>query len=51
MDKYTYISLSLFQIVKSLSEAEKNPKQIDSWIESIRELHRVKPPPNVHYLK
>ncbi|XP_052253903.1 intraflagellar transport protein 46 homolog isoform X2 [Dreissena polymorpha] len=38
-------------VVKSLSQADKNPKQIESWIESIRELHRVKPPPNVHYLK
>ncbi|XP_052805674.1 intraflagellar transport protein 46 homolog isoform X4 [Mya arenaria] len=38
-------------VVKSLSQAEKNPKHIENWIESIRELHRVKPPPNVHYLK
>ena len=37
--------------VKSLEAAEKNPKQIDSWVENIRELHRVKPPPNVHYSK
>ncbi|KAL3886157.1 hypothetical protein ACJMK2_026170 [Sinanodonta woodiana] len=38
-------------IVKSLESAEKNPKHIDNWIESIRELHRSKPPPNVHYSK
>ncbi|KAK3587700.1 hypothetical protein CHS0354_042487 [Potamilus streckersoni] len=38
-------------IVKSLESAEKNPKHINNWIESIRELHRSKPPPNVHYSK
>lgn len=38
-------------VVKSLDSAEKNPKQIENWIESIRELHRSKPPPNVHYSK
>ncbi|KAH9488626.1 Intraflagellar transport protein 46 [Bulinus truncatus] len=38
-------------IVKSLHNAEKNPKHIESWIENIRELHRSKPPPNVHYSK
>lgn len=36
-------------VVKSLDSAEKNPKAIESWIESIRDLHRSKPPPNVHY--
>ncbi|XP_062616222.1 intraflagellar transport protein 46 homolog isoform X1 [Saccostrea cucullata] len=38
-------------VVKSIDNAEKNPKQIESWIESIRELHRTQPPPNVHYSK
>ncbi|XP_041373920.1 intraflagellar transport protein 46 homolog isoform X2 [Gigantopelta aegis] len=38
-------------VVKSLENAEKNPKHVDNWIESIRELHRSKPPPNVHYSK
>ena len=38
-------------VVKSLESAEKNPKAIDNWIESIRDLHRTKPPPNVHYSK
>ncbi|XP_064651256.1 intraflagellar transport protein 46 homolog isoform X3 [Lineus longissimus] len=37
--------------IKSVENAEKNPKAIDSWIESITELHRSKPPPNVHYTK
>ncbi|KAK7497104.1 hypothetical protein BaRGS_00011634 [Batillaria attramentaria] len=36
-------------VVKSLENAEKNPRAIENWIESIRELHRSKPPPNVHY--
>ncbi|XP_021231553.1 intraflagellar transport protein 46 homolog isoform X2 [Numida meleagris] len=35
--------------VKSVENAEKNPKAIDSWIESISELHRCKPPATVHY--
>ncbi|KAK6173616.1 hypothetical protein SNE40_017034 [Patella caerulea] len=38
-------------IVKSLDNAEKNPKHVENWIESIRDLHRSKPPPNVHYSK
>ncbi|XP_072835527.1 intraflagellar transport protein 46 homolog isoform X1 [Pogona vitticeps] len=37
--------------VKSLENAEKNPKAIDSWIESISELHRCKPPATVHYAR
>ncbi|XP_074783586.1 intraflagellar transport protein 46 homolog [Athene noctua] len=35
--------------VKSLENAEKNPKAIDNWIECISELHRCKPPATVHY--
>ncbi|XP_041314025.1 intraflagellar transport protein 46 homolog [Pyrgilauda ruficollis] len=35
--------------VKSLENAEQNPKAIESWIESISELHRCKPPATVHY--
>ncbi|XP_043936850.1 intraflagellar transport protein 46 homolog isoform X2 [Protopterus annectens] len=37
--------------VKSLEDAEKNPKAIDNWVESISELHRSKPPANVHYTR
>ncbi|KAH0623378.1 hypothetical protein JD844_031651, partial [Phrynosoma platyrhinos] len=37
--------------VKSLENAEKNPKAIDNWIESISELHRCKPPATVHYAR
>ncbi|XP_053942758.1 intraflagellar transport protein 46 homolog isoform X2 [Cuculus canorus] len=35
--------------VRSVENAEKNPKAIESWIESISELHRCKPPATVHY--
>lgn len=35
--------------MKSVENAEKNPKAIDNWIESISELHRCKPPATVHY--
>ncbi|XP_068023934.1 intraflagellar transport protein 46 homolog [Melanerpes formicivorus] len=37
--------------VKSLENAEKNPKAIESWIESISELHCCKPPATVHYTR
>ncbi|XP_053547313.1 intraflagellar transport protein 46 homolog isoform X2 [Bombina bombina] len=37
--------------VKSLENAEKNQKAIDTWIESISELHRSKPPATVHYTR
>ncbi|NXG49566.1 IFT46 protein, partial [Psilopogon haemacephalus] len=37
--------------VKSLENAEKNPKAIENWIESISELHRCKPPATVHYTR
>ncbi|KAM4650548.1 intraflagellar transport protein 46 homolog isoform 2-T3 [Discoglossus pictus] len=37
--------------VKSLENAERNVKAIDTWIESISELHRSKPPATVHYTR
>uniref|UniRef100_A0A8C5W8E3 Intraflagellar transport protein 46 homolog n=1 Tax=Leptobrachium leishanense TaxID=445787 RepID=A0A8C5W8E3_9ANUR len=37
--------------VKSIENAEKNTKAIDTWIESISELHRSKPPATVHYTR
>ena len=40
-----------FQIVRSIDDPDKNPKAIDNWITSISELHRSKPPQNVHYTK
>ena len=38
-------------IVRSLENADKNPREIDKWIKSISDLHRSKPPPQVHYTK
>ncbi|XP_056156479.1 intraflagellar transport protein 46 homolog [Lampris incognitus] len=35
--------------VTSVSSPQRNPKAVDSWIESISELHRSKPPASVHY--
>ncbi|XP_022249788.1 intraflagellar transport protein 46 homolog isoform X1 [Limulus polyphemus] len=37
--------------VKRLDNADKNTKEIDTWINSIGQLHRSKPPPTVHYPK
>ncbi|OQR94562.1 hypothetical protein THRCLA_08152, partial [Thraustotheca clavata] len=38
-------------VVRSIENAEKNVKEIDRWIKSIADLHRTKPPPQVHYSK
>jgi intraflagellar transport protein 46 len=38
-------------VVNSIENAEKNPKKVQKWIDDIRELHRTKPPPSVHYSK
>jgi intraflagellar transport protein 46 len=38
-------------VVRSLEMADKNPREIQRWVESINELHRSKPPPQVHYTK
>merc|ERR1719181_2514446 len=38
-------------LVRSVEQAEKNPKAITGWIQSIAELHRHKPPPSVRYSK
>ena len=37
--------------MRSVEEPEKKPKEIDNWISSINDLHRQKPPQNVHYTK
>ncbi len=37
------------QTVRSIESADKNPKKITRWIQSIEEVHRKKPPPVVHY--
>jgi intraflagellar transport protein 46 len=38
-------------VVKSIDNAETTPKAIENWIGSIGEIHRSRPPPNVHYTK
>ena len=38
-------------VVRSLEYADKNPSEITRWVKSINELHRAKPPPQVHYTK
>eukprot|EP00002_Diphylleia_rotans_P021848 TRINITY_DN4261_c0_g3_i2.p1 TRINITY_DN4261_c0_g3~~TRINITY_DN4261_c0_g3_i2.p1 ORF type:complete len:337 (-),score=106.61 TRINITY_DN4261_c0_g3_i2:594-1604(-) len=35
--------------VRNIENAEKNPKAITSWVNSINELHRSKPQATVHY--
>lgn len=37
--------------VRSLEDAEKNPRQIQQWINSVNELHKTRPPPTVQYTK
>ncbi|XP_077971128.1 intraflagellar transport protein 46 homolog [Styela clava] len=37
--------------VRSLKDAQTNPKSVESWIESIEDLRRTKLPQNVHYTK
>ncbi|XP_058273805.1 intraflagellar transport protein 46 homolog, partial [Hemibagrus wyckioides] len=37
--------------VKSIESAQKNPKAIDDWIDSVSELHRSKPPATVLYTR
>lgn len=38
-------------LVRSIEGADKNPKEITKWITSIADLHKTKPPPQVHYAK
>jgi hypothetical protein len=33
--------------IRSIENASKNPGAIDKWIQSISDLHRSKPPPQV----
>lgn len=37
--------------VRSIENADKNPKKISNWIQNIEEVHRKKPPPVVTYSK
>jgi len=36
-------------VVRSIENASKNSPLIEKWIQNISELHRTKPPPQVHY--
>lgn len=36
-------------VVRSIENADKNPREVGRWITSIEDLHRTKPPPQVHY--
>ncbi|EDO32036.1 predicted protein, partial [Nematostella vectensis] len=45
---FTYKDTSK-ETVRSIEDLDQNPKAIDTWIDSIRELHRQKPAPTVHY--
>lgn len=38
-------------VVRSLEYADKNPREIQRWVESINDLHREKPRPQVYYTK
>jgi intraflagellar transport protein 46 len=37
--------------IHAIEEAEKNPKQILSWISSVADIHKNKQPPSVSYSK
>lgn len=37
--------------VDSIDQAEKKPKEISRWINSVQELHKTRPPPTVNYTK
>lgn len=43
------MNVSRAMTVKTLENAEDNPKAVDAWISSITELHRQKPPQSVQY--
>jgi intraflagellar transport protein 46 len=37
--------------IHTIENAEKNPKQILSWISSVGDIHKTKQPPSVSYTK
>jgi intraflagellar transport protein 46 len=37
--------------VESIEQAEKKPKEISRWINSVQDLHKTRPPPTVNYTK
>lgn len=38
-------------VVHSIENAEKNPKEITSWIQDVSDVHKKKQPPSVVYSK
>ncbi|CAL8105093.1 unnamed protein product [Calicophoron daubneyi] len=38
-------------VVRSIENAEREPKAISNWIKSIADLYRAKPPPTVNYVR
>ena len=37
--------------VNSIEHADKKPKEISRWINSVQDLHKARPPPTVNYTK
>lgn len=37
--------------VDSIESADKKPKEVSRWINSVQELHKTRPPPTVNYTK
>jgi intraflagellar transport protein 46 len=37
--------------VKSIENAEKNPKEVLTWIKNVTDLHKGRPPATVNYTK
>jgi intraflagellar transport protein 46 len=37
--------------IESIEHAEKKPKEISRWINSVQDLHKTRPPPTVNYTK
>ncbi|CAK9190195.1 unnamed protein product [Sphagnum troendelagicum] len=43
-------SIHIFEVA-SIENCHKNPKKLDAWINSIKDLHHAKPPPSVVFSK
>jgi intraflagellar transport protein 46 len=39
------------RVIHSIENAEKNPKEINAWINDVQDLHKKKQPPSVFYTK
>lgn len=37
--------------IESIEHADKKPKEISRWINSVQDLHKTRPPPTVNYTK